>query len=411
MVYLEVTKMRPLDVVLMSGTRVFSKVIMAASSLAAMRKANYSHATLMLSQSMCVEALDGVATVLTDYATRDKLVCRWVNGKLAVFVGLDGISDALVLRHKCITDASHVELEFRGKLLETLSELYLRQYSTLARLLKPVVSLPAPIMRFIEHATSGLDGFKPEPGPFCSELVCLLLDEVAPTPVSAAPTKLSPDAVSPSALEWIDDFLDPLWGERSPVHACNPQDLPGEPANDMSRKLVAMLSTGTDDMLQNMRATTLKVMTLVPKVVGGELDSEELTKAMDVIYAERRKEFRNQWINELDSYFATFSDPVWNWIERSNACMATCPDARQNSLPPKSQWPMRKPGFMTSLEALERRRYEWDGFRCPSTCDCVMAPFTSLERDISAETEALMQLQQAKVDEAMKRFQMSQRPS
>lgn len=425
MAFLEITKMRPLDVVLMSGKRAFSKVIMLSSSVAAWRLAKYSHATLMLSPSMCVEALDGVAIVTTDYAATSELICRWVDGRLAVFVRLDDISDAMVLRHRTITpDLKNVclHLGYRREVLQTLAEVYLKQYSPLARLLKPVVDLPPVALRFIELLTRKLDGFKPEPGPFCSELVCMLLAQrdseleaklsfEMVSPVSAkqdrVPGKPAPDTTSPSALAWREELMHPLAGEEDPVHTCLQSALPGELCEDaFSLRITEILRSGVAAP-EFLRTKILKIMSTIPAVLADsdhpETRAQQLEN-LEVIYAESRSLLRQLWVLELERNLMTFSDPIWEWVEKSNACIASCPVQRHDLFPPWCDWPRKeqRSAFVAApaWKAEVERMKQWDGSSCSATRDCVVNRLSTLQDKIDearAELKAELERESERV--------------
>ena len=197
--FLDLTAARPLDLLLSTERSTTSAVIRMFQAISRRRQAPYSHVALLLSNSVLVEAIGPSGTVLSslvattaslprapDFRNSGQVYCRSVDGEIRVYAQLHGKSAAVLARHKSADEmlSRHGWQGFnelllkRFKSLELLVDVYLASYSNLGRLLRPIVGLPASIQAIIERSFEAGRARRRKSGPFCSELVGILLAEV-----------------------------------------------------------------------------------------------------------------------------------------------------------------------------------------------------------------------------------------
>lgn len=405
-VFLELTKLRPLDVMLTSSDELSSFVIKGATSIRGLRLAHYSHAALMLSPGVCVEALTKPGIVCTDLSEPAPLFFRWVEGKLTVFASLKGVDNAAVFRHRSVTrELSSGSLsDLRSLALEALAECYLMQYSLLINLVRPIVRLPPRVESFLARVTPLFEGRKPEPGPFCSELVCRLLGAVVK---DATPY---PDRVAPSDLSWDTESLEEL---ENVVRLCEPDDLPGfECDDDFSSGLSQMLEA--DLSQQEFQKRLLQAMSVIPAILADGVSPEDpsIRDALEMKYSAMREEARHFYVDELQHSLYQFQDRLWEWMHRANVCKKTCPETRiQKFARHSAKDPVKGPSlFKTSNELFWERIENWNGEPCADVRSCVTVHLSRLREEIQVSRDARLEEIAERGDAALKEMRSASSP-
>jgi hypothetical protein len=334
--FLNLSTLQPLDILLTSGDGPFSLAIKVATSIKGMQNARFSHAALLLSPSMTVEALNEEGIVCNnltqplgnphaamkpnalEYAS-SRLIPKWINGRLFVYVPLRGVTDALVLRHsrfKSGVDIANDLLSGRSAALDMFADIYLAQYSKFGRLSKPILELPAKIEEFIEIAISKLEKAKPDPGPFCSELVCILMGSTFGLRGD------NPERVAPSELSWVPTELSPL----PEALQCGPErELPGKPCGELFTQELEKILWYPSSLHQRLGAKLLEIMSYLP-TIAADINQEIAAEDWMHFYNQRREQCRIEFSQDIARHLYTELDIVWKWIKGCNDCMDKCPE-------------------------------------------------------------------------------------
>ncbi len=199
----------------------------------------------------------------------------------------------------------------------------------------------------------------------------------------------------------------PLAGEDDPVHTCLQTELPGVLCEDaFSQRITEILRSGAMGH-ERLQAMILKIMSTIPAVLADsdhpETRAQQL-EGLEALYAESRSLLRQLWVLGLERHLMTFSDPVWEWVEKSNACMASCPVQRHDLFPPWCDWPRKKqrspfvavPAWKAEFERMK----QWDGSSCSATRDCVVNRLSNLQDKIDearAELKAELEKESERV--------------
>ena len=334
--FLDLTAAQPLDVLLSTQKGVTSAVIRAGQTISRRKRARYSHAALLLSNSVLVEAIGKGGTILCNLASskgdlggssNDRsmhLHCRLVDGEVRIYALLPNKTAATLVRHKSQEDMPTANywrrlddlLVARSQVLGLLVDVYLASYSIPARLIGSVADLPTPIQSFLERGFKADRAKKRRTGPFCSELVGLLLSEVYPD---------TTDHVRKAPIDFIDDQGDYVVVESAVVEG-QVDDLPGTAyptwlATDLVNLLWSARIEG-----QDLARKVVEVLSLLPPVVAHTSDgSQERLQMWEQLYEEKLREQRTNWVQEIESELTNHFDACWRWLRASNECYRVCP--------------------------------------------------------------------------------------
>ncbi len=412
MVFLELTKLRPLDVLLISGNRPGSFAIKSAVSLRGRRWSSYSHAALILSPSLHIEALSARGIVCTDLSVLT-LHFRVVSGQLAVYAPLDRVNGVQVLRHREVAhdvDSTHLT-SLRTCALETLAEVYLKQYSLRLRLAEPVVRLDPAILGFLERLTRWMEHDEPEPGPFCSELVCMLLEKaglLVREPWNGQPAS----TLAPADFSWRPNMFYDVPGVDL---TCTAQELPGvacdpEFVNEVSKILESA------QQQQEFAIETLKAMLSVSTIVSEPHKLDEMAlSTLRQSHLKQRKKFRAAYAYKLAPSIERFLDPLWEWVAKANDCNGSCPKTRKEEFTEDviasgqafaARWRKRgehklvgaspekasvtwRPRLRSTEEVYWDQLANWGGEPCKDLRNCVVARLALLRERVDVGREIL----------------------
>jgi len=194
--------LRPGDVILCAGKSVDSKAIIAATNYGSPHRV-FSHAAIVLDRHIWFESNDfGIGPIMVPIVKIERHEAeRW---RLADISGFDRFA---VFRHPHLpTNLDRIEL---FDLLESLTSPYAgSEYPTLSRL-KDATKHLSGFPEFKRGLLAFIDWYQSEgeeviiPGPFCSELVALIYDQLAATtklPVSLFKQTRKPSFTSPNDL-------------------------------------------------------------------------------------------------------------------------------------------------------------------------------------------------------------------
>ena len=376
-IYLRLDALQPMDILLTAGTSASSWLIRAAQFLGRRRRAKYSHAALFLGPTLKVEALTKRGIVCTDLTdslperaptkNEPSLSFRWIDGRLAVFARIPDVRDAAVFRHRELMregpyDSAKLQ-HLRRRLLPALEELYLKQYSLITRLAIPVVDLDPKMQSALDRISRSLEKGKLEPGPFCSELVCKLIQSVEDAGYGS-----DHESIGPSELSWNGEYLKNI-SRNAVVHGVS--DLPGsECPSELSSELLSMLKRGPTGQQENLAARMLQVSALCEKIFKASGGTPQ-----EYDHAKSRSELRGRWVNAIERHLVDGPDPVWTWIQKANACLSNCVENRalkQRSM--NLPQPTTKPFEARTLQQTwAEELHNWDGrTACSISQKCVL---------------------------------------
>ncbi len=307
--FLNLSRIRPLDILLTTEDGWSSRAIRAAQAVRFLKPTRFSHASLFLAPSVIVES-DEPGTIVTNLAHAPvkggiprarNLSCRMVGRELAIFVELESKSGAQVVRPLAAANWHAGQVRSgRSAVMEALLPAYLARYSNAFHFLAASGAVPRSVQSYAEEKLAQLDHsignvLDPRTGTFCSELVSMLL--AAAMVVSSR----EHSQTVPGHFEWQTDEFDPVKG----VVIDGEANLPGTacPA-DLERKVAALLRTHLD------RETTSKILGLAES----RLINDPI-KTLDL-----RIELSNQLGGEL-----AWVDALWEWVDSVNHCAAVCP--------------------------------------------------------------------------------------
>jgi len=330
-IYLNLSLLKPLDLLLTSGDGMFSKVIRVASAAKTMATADFSHAALLLAPSVIIESLTEEGIVCNNLlnpianphsASRSSESVDndspfqpiWVNGQLQVLARLDGVTNAAILRA-----TTPVTSDDRRSALGVLAEQYLRQYSELGRLTQPIITLPQSIENFFVNVAKNIDGPKAQSGAFCSELVCLMMSS------TFGIAGESPNRVAPSDFTRASTYLERVSG--AVLRAPNPAAL-GSLASEQLTTEMKMWLSFPNALTQSMQSRVLQMFAYAP-AFRADIDKSRSREEWQVEFERLRERYRKDWVDEIQSRLTLEIDPVWRWIQDSNVCYQTCPAVRE----------------------------------------------------------------------------------
>lgn len=391
--FLNLSKLQPMDVLAVSGDAKSSIFIKLATAARKLKTAKYSHSALVLSPSIVVESLSGSGIVLSDLTVprpgrfdahlrqatdEDALQVRKLSsGEVALFARLHNVTKVDVLRHRAISDDAFVAWLFRKDALEILRGLYLLQYAKPSALAKSVVDLPEPVCQFIDAAHAAFAGSRLEAGPFCSELVSRLLNGLFDAGKAHG-------RVVPADFGWHLDQFEML------EEVCYPAEcVPGEACS-------AALAKEMTDML---RYGGLGAQLGIAEVlgVGAKVEDEARRKGQDtgaqlfresLANPDRRAELRKERVADFNVYLNQHADPFWQWLRDANVCARACPRKRQANYAVFAEPGQREPPVspFTAEQPIRqsRRRPQWDGeSRCAGADRCALHSFDEIRTQLA----------------------------
>ncbi|WNJ91763.1 hypothetical protein [Bosea sp. 685] len=397
-VVLDITDARPFDVLLTSGDAKSSRLNRIAQSITrGGALAPYSHASMFLSPFLIVESLDQPGIVLTSLfkpslnphgsavgdATLDHHVfARIKEGLTRIFVALPGVDAAEVRRYNKIRYATNdniiVALE---KIIQTIIEVYLAQYPAYARLIRTAKLLSPQIAERIEFVGRRWED-KIITGPFCSELVAILLNSIETEfgayntdPASISPSDFYNDVTNFStvsqSVDWVSE--DKLPGLDAPGIISTIEDnlslnsLKSQEFNISLIKLTASLSRSLSDMHGNARADASKIEEFYLNV-REKIRSNALSEVVDLV---------------CDALL--FMD----WVQSSNDCMASCPNKRppraREATPESSKLGLTRPRL---VRAWEHAGSDAEPCKEGRYCETAHPRWTSVKHQLESNAEA-----------------------
>jgi hypothetical protein len=337
-VFLDLSRLRPLDVLVSSGSRWSSKAIKVATTLRHLKAADYSHASMLLTPSLAVEALAGDGVVLTDLLVpiseshsakadttaqgRQHAFLRWVDGRLRVYVRLQDTSRAAVYRHVTFSgrheDSSWL---FRPDALAVLCEVYLREYADILHLGNTMASVGQPVKDALRWVIEWFTARQPEQGLFCSELVCKLMSNAN---LEAEQTRA--ETVAPSMFAWKTKWFDCI---KEATTVSLESELPGLPCEPEFVDELTRVLRFEDLLVQRRQGRIHQASRRIANIVGGVTADTAQAAEVATMQTAGRQLWREEAIARLDRYLAQRADPVWTWLSSTNHCRDACGGSAQ----------------------------------------------------------------------------------
>lgn len=378
--FLNLTQVKPLDVLLSTEPGFVSTMNRVAQQLSGGRKAEYSHAALALSSSVFVESLGKEGTVVNDltdpqYGLSEKaragqptrtstLHYRLVDGKIAVYVELQSKSALGVFRDERMESKTYAEITEgpRIKCVRKLADVYLAEYSILPRLLKSVINLPPELQSLTEKMVKP----KKLPGPFCSELVNMLLGS------SFDDETCDHSQRKPMDFAWVRERYPEVKG--AVVYGL--ENLPGqECSKTLADTILPFLQIRPYDS-QSIQQSILKIATIAAPVWAEILGADPQGRAtLDGLFLKNLIEYRSKLVAEICVKLHKGPDFIWCWIAKANDCYAVCPGGDEKLCTRRKEQAAKElvlKKFMNEEVDVTFRHVgkDWTGERCSSAAGC-----------------------------------------
>jgi hypothetical protein len=331
MVILDITDVQPFDVLLTAGDAKLSGLIRSGQRMLRGESAPYSHAAMFLSPYLVVESLDTLGVVLTDLfegsvnphgngarSSGEPFFFKANTPSLRMYARLEGVSAAEIRRFKPLMGLPlYKVIQYKSNVVDAISKFYLAEYPSLLRLLRTAKLVPDGAMQILERVGARWQG-KRVTGPFCSELVTLLLSAIDPVILSCG---FNAASVTPSDIYHNEDFFEKIDSSFF-------QDDTAIPGNEVPEVMVTLkrnirISTN----FQSFRAKIVQLNDILSKSlsktktdIGFLFDGQTI----DEYYHYIMKESRHLWLADVEEHISEAAY-VSKWMSDTNVCAKTCP--------------------------------------------------------------------------------------
>jgi len=323
MIAIEVTEVQAFDVLLTSGKKITASVNKLCQSLIrGGRAASYSHASIFLTPFLLAESDVNPGVVLTNLfgpcpdphtnagfssVQQPRIVSRSDGAKVRLFALLPGVDAACIRRYKPIDGIDVREfVRLTHHLTSVLAGSYLAQYPALIRLAGTAGIISASVLTVLEQVGAVFEK-KGITGPFCSELVTILLAAAN----SAILKELGmPENVAPSDIHHAQLF-------RTIVESNDSNELAGQEFEGVLNLLEPYMSPN-EIAMQSRRAEILQVTKKM------ELRVTDVDTDWENYYDSLREEIRWGPLRHLNDRIVDGA-MVSKWLIDSNKCTETCP--------------------------------------------------------------------------------------
>lgn len=389
MVILDITNVQPFDVLLTAGDAKLSGLIRAGQHIVRGKPAPFSHAAMFLSPFLMVESLNEPGIVLTNLfegslnphgnstnSRSNPIFLKTTKPVTRLYLRLDGVSDAEIRRFKPLQGLSTAQKNiYSSNVIDALSTVYLASYPPMVRLLRTANLLPNEVLELLERIGARWEG-KNVSGPFCSELVTLLLAAIDPAILSCRPDAA---AVAPSDIFHNNDLFDAV--PSTVFH--DDSDIPGFTIPHIESELKRNIEI--DVISQKFNTKIVHLIDTLSRAFSASNGEDSFLyngEPIEKYYRDLLESQRALWLGDVQSHMSE-SALVLKWLSDTNACAATCPSNR----PPSPN---------TNGRPRLRLRWEHDGPASEACADvrfCPSSPWTwdRLKSKLEAGKEARLQ--------------------
>lgn len=336
MVIVDITDVNPFDVLLTSGTATSSLLNRIAQKAIRRAPAPYSHAAMFISPFVLIESLDKPGIILTDLfgprvntnsdnRAQAHIFVRSNAHGTRIYARLDGVKDAEVRRYRPLHDAPPVKLEnFLEDAIGALARVYLAQYPPYLRLARVARIIPDPAMTLLEKIGRSWQR-KGDVGPFCSELVTMLLGAIDPCIYEhiSDPASVSPSDIYNNGLVFSD-----VSGHDFDTSA---RELSGVAEQLRNSLQVPELES---QIFYSKLAQLIPRMPAVAKMIGASPDAVYNGEHLPAYYEGLLVRLKAALLLPLSNHVKD-ALLVMDWIKSANHCLETCPARRK---PPRENF-------------------------------------------------------------------------
>jgi hypothetical protein len=393
MAMIEISCLKPLDILLTQGAGKSSTFIRIGTTLArGGRTARASHASLVVAPSLLVESLGDGGTAFTSLVGTDqtRLFARVDGRRLRLFARLKDVKAGYVYRHVLGDQLAPDAWLFRDGLFAALAPHYLAEYPGAGRLLRVATFLPEALKDRMEALSISVQR-KIAAGPFCSELVIALLLSIGP--ILQMPS--SPETIAPGDIEHLTNF-------KYRFKTIEDDALPGNELDETSTHALAEMLCFGQLQHQELKSKTIRISGWIERLqAAGVLVNSAQPQGFQ---AAERTRIRLQQLEYVKAYLGEVSDEFWSWYSSSATCMESCPEGLKRLEEARARKRARDStnrngkSFVLALAMSS----PWDGSTCGQQlqCSCSQPTWQQIQRQFADYREREMESLRLDVERA-----------